>query len=93
MTSAGITKGILLCGLAVLSACTDGLPRNNNSNSDQFTVVQKGEELTGTYDPAGFTELKIRDLLKFDCPTQRLADYTETPGPRTLITFTATCAA
>ena len=89
MTPMSFSNASLICALACLPACSDAVTRS----ADTLTTTREGDTLSGTYNPEGFTELKIRDLLKFDCPTQRLATYRETPGPRTLITFTATCAA
>jgi len=82
------TPALLLTALAVLGACDTAATQNANT----FSVQREGEVMTGIYDPAGFTEIAIRDLLKFDCPSQRLSKYSETPGPRQLITFSATCA-
>lgn len=78
----------LLPGLVLLGACGTAATQDVNA----FSVQREGEVMTGIYDPAGFTEIAIRDLLKFDCPSQRLAKYSETAGPRQLITFSATCA-
>jgi len=88
MLNLSIKSAILMCGLSFVAACNDVATRDANA----FSFETEGEVMSGIYDPAGFTELAIRDLLKFDCPSQRLAKYSERPGPRQLISFTATCA-
>lgn|GEM_PF-1899524 len=87
-------RRILSCGLlaaiCTLSAC-GGTDTMSRTNPNFFTADIKDGKLTGQYNPAGFDQQTVRQLLGANCGGGKLASYGETEAEG-LVVFTATCA-
>ena len=74
---------------AVLSAC--GNPAVDDPNYFSYRV--NDGQLSGSYNPAGYSAERVQNFLKNDCGEKTLATYNETPADgQGLIAFTAVCA-
>lgn len=75
--------------LAGLSACGSSASISK-SDPNFFSARMKNGKLTGSYNPAGFDQAKVRALLGANCSSGKLASYGETAAEG-LTAFTATC--
>ena len=83
-------RGALIAATALLAACTVSVgtaPSSPNSFSAQLAQ----DQLTGTYDPAGFTSAQVERAIGQICAHKRVSGYTEQPTADGNTAFSGHC--
>ena len=80
---------ILFLAALGLTACGDIANKNPNAFSSN---VDRNGQITGTYNPAGWTSDEIQTFSRSDCASGEIANYSETPQSNGLIAFVIDCA-
>ncbi|NIZ11627.1 hypothetical protein [Pseudooceanicola sp. HF7] len=77
--------------LGALAACTQAPVMRALEEPGYFIFRQEEGLIAGNYNPAGYEEAEIRDLIAIACKGDEIAEYSSGTGTDGLVVFTATC--
>ena len=63
-----------------------------STDPSAFSTTKNGNQITGTYNPEGWTAERIRTFTRHECASGEIANYSETPQSNGLIAFVIDCA-
>ncbi|WP_235225992.1 hypothetical protein [Octadecabacter dasysiphoniae] len=78
----------LLIATLGLTACGDIA----NKNPQAFSSNVRDGQITGTYNPEGWTSDEIQTFSRSNCASGTIASYSEAPQANGLIAFVIDCA-
>ncbi len=81
---------LALVSALLVAACGGSGADISRSNPGFFSVRSKDGQMTGQYNPAGYSADDVRKLLAGNCGSGKLGSYGEQAGDG-LVSFTATC--
>jgi hypothetical protein len=85
---AGVAFGLLL----TVACTTQGDVDQNMISDPSFGNIKvRGAELTGSYNPAGFSDREVRKVIATFCPGEQLVGYNE-QADGNLVRYTGVCA-